>query len=173
MAASPLNVQPSFHARSNSLPSRQHPITSQIDENVNRLRASQSASTSSSMGDKLNCLQDLYEYVDMFLQLPLTHLWILNISTMLKSNESATSSSPSLTRNLSALRDLYELVYDLLQLPVTQQSLAQQCNDKQVNELLNESLKLLDVCGVSKDIYCRPRKIHNNFNINYEKKKSQ
>ncbi|TYI98299.1 hypothetical protein E1A91_D01G204400v1 [Gossypium mustelinum] len=47
MAASPLNVQPSFHARSNSLPSRQHPITSQIDENLNRLRASQSASTSS------------------------------------------------------------------------------------------------------------------------------
>ncbi|KAK8370699.1 hypothetical protein V6Z11_A01G192900 [Gossypium hirsutum] len=48
MASSPLNVQPSFHARSNSLPSRQHPITSQIDENLNGLRASQLASTSSS-----------------------------------------------------------------------------------------------------------------------------
>ncbi|KAK8717190.1 hypothetical protein V6N13_044467 [Hibiscus sabdariffa] len=36
MASSPFNVQPSFHARSNSLPSRQHPITSQIDENLHR-----------------------------------------------------------------------------------------------------------------------------------------
>ncbi|KAK8582585.1 hypothetical protein V6N13_069359 [Hibiscus sabdariffa] len=68
MADSPLNVQPSFHARSNSLPSRQHPITSQIDENVSRLRESHFASTSSSIGDKLNCLQGLYEYIDMFLQ---------------------------------------------------------------------------------------------------------
>ncbi|KAK8653452.1 hypothetical protein V6N13_127450 [Hibiscus sabdariffa] len=72
MATSPLNVQPSFHARSNSLPSRQHPITSQIDENLNRLRASQSASTSSSsVGHQLNCLQDLYDSVDILLQLPL------------------------------------------------------------------------------------------------------
>ncbi|KAK8567903.1 hypothetical protein V6N13_105847 [Hibiscus sabdariffa] len=66
----------------------------------------------------------------------------------LKSNESASS---SMTRNLSGLRDLYELVDNLLQLPVTQKSLAQQCNDMQVNELLNGSLKLLDVCGVAKD----------------------
>ncbi|GMI68552.1 hypothetical protein like AT2G17080 [Hibiscus trionum] len=71
MATSPLNVQPSSHVRSNSLPSRQHPITSDIDENLNRLRASQSASTSSSIGNQLNCLQDLYESVDMLLQLPL------------------------------------------------------------------------------------------------------
>ncbi|KAK8653455.1 hypothetical protein V6N13_127453 [Hibiscus sabdariffa] len=72
MATSPLNVYPSFHARSNSLPSRQHPIASQIDENLNRLRASQSASTSSSsIGHQLNCLQDLYDSVDMLLQLPL------------------------------------------------------------------------------------------------------
>ncbi|KAK8653458.1 hypothetical protein V6N13_127456 [Hibiscus sabdariffa] len=72
MATSPLSFQPSFHARSNSLPSRQHPITSQIDENLNRLRASQSASTSSSsVGHQLNCLQDLYDSVDMLIQLPL------------------------------------------------------------------------------------------------------
>ncbi|KAK8522266.1 hypothetical protein V6N13_115243 [Hibiscus sabdariffa] len=104
MAASPLNVQPSFHARSNSLPSRQHPVASQIDENLNRLRASQSASTSSSIGDKLNCLQDLYDYVDMFLQLPLT-----------------------------------------------QQDLAQEQQRKLVEQLLDESLVLLDVCGAAKD----------------------
>ncbi|TYG88613.1 hypothetical protein ES288_A12G035400v1 [Gossypium darwinii] len=54
----------SYHARSNSLPSRQHPINSQIDENLNQLRASQSASTSSSIGHNLSGLQDLHEFVD-------------------------------------------------------------------------------------------------------------
>ncbi|OMO92010.1 hypothetical protein COLO4_17955 [Corchorus olitorius] len=33
----------SFHARSNSLPSRQHPISSQIDENLNRLSTAKDA----------------------------------------------------------------------------------------------------------------------------------
>ncbi|OMO91971.1 hypothetical protein COLO4_17960 [Corchorus olitorius] len=33
----------SFHARSNSLPSRQHPITSQIEENLNRLSTAKDA----------------------------------------------------------------------------------------------------------------------------------
>ncbi|MBA0551090.1 hypothetical protein Golob_021988 [Gossypium lobatum] len=69
-----------------------------------------------------------------------------------------------MSQKLSGLRNLYELVDNLLQLPLTQKSLAQQCNDKQVNELLNGSLKLLGVCGVAKDaFYCRPRKIPNNF----------
>ncbi|GMI68545.1 hypothetical protein like AT2G17080 [Hibiscus trionum] len=104
MATSPLNVQPSSHVRSNSLPSRQHPITSDIDENLNRLRASQSASTSSSIGNQLNCLQDLYESVDM-----------------------------------------------LLQLPLAQQVLAQEQLRKWVEQLLDGSLMLLDVCGTAKD----------------------
>ncbi|KAK8673692.1 hypothetical protein V6N13_112010 [Hibiscus sabdariffa] len=104
MASSPLNVQPSSHARSNSLPSSQHPITSQIDENLNRLRASQSASTSSSIGHRLNCLQDLYDSVDM-----------------------------------------------LLQLPLAQQALAHELQRKWVEQLLDGSLMLLDVCGTAKD----------------------
>ncbi|GMI88022.1 hypothetical protein like AT2G17080 [Hibiscus trionum] len=105
MASSALNQKSNFHVRSNSLPSRPHPLVTQIDEHLCRL----------------------------------------------KSNESASSSSSSMTQNLSCLRDLYELVDNLLQLPAIQKSLAQECNDKQVNELLNGSLKLLDVCGVVKD----------------------
>ncbi|XVE67283.1 hypothetical protein DITRI_Ditri08aG0148300 [Diplodiscus trichospermus] len=69
----------------------------------------------------------------------------------LKSNETASSSSPSIIKKLSGLRDQYELVDNLLQLPLTQKSLAQQCNDQQVNELLNGSLRLLDLCGAAKD----------------------
>ncbi|XVE97650.1 hypothetical protein REPUB_Repub03eG0037100 [Reevesia pubescens] len=104
MATPSLNIQPSYHARSNSLLSRQHPITSQIDENLNRLRASQSASTSSSIGHKLNGLQDLHDYIDMFLQLPLT-----------------------------------------------QQALAQEQQWKWIEELLDGSLLILDVCSTAKD----------------------
>ncbi|KAK8561209.1 hypothetical protein V6N13_149622 [Hibiscus sabdariffa] len=66
----------------------------------------------------------------------------------LKSNGVATSSSSSITEELNGLRDLYELVDSWLQLPSTQNSLAQSCND---NELLNGSLRLLDVCGLAKD----------------------
>ncbi|GMI68559.1 hypothetical protein like AT2G17080 [Hibiscus trionum] len=104
MATSPLNVKPSSHARSNSLPSRQYPITSQIDESLNRLRVSQSASTSSSIGHQFNCLQDLYDSVDM-----------------------------------------------LLQFPLAQQDLAQEQQRKWVEQLLDGSLMLLDVCGTAKD----------------------
>ncbi|OMO92005.1 hypothetical protein COLO4_17950 [Corchorus olitorius] len=98
------NQKSNFHARSNSLPSRPHPLIPQIDEHLCRLKSNETASSSSSIGEKL-----------------------------------------------SGLRDLYELVDSLLQQPLTQNSLAQQCNDKQVNELLNGSLRLLDVCGVAKD----------------------
>ncbi|GMI68543.1 hypothetical protein like AT2G17080 [Hibiscus trionum] len=82
----------------------QHPFTSQIDEYLNRLRASQSASTSSSIGRQLNCLQDLYDSVDM-----------------------------------------------LLQFPLAQQALAQEQQRKLVEQLLDGSLMLLDVCGTAKD----------------------
>ncbi|KAE8687027.1 Detected protein of unknown function [Hibiscus syriacus] len=66
--------------------------------------------------------------------------------TWLKSNEAATSSSS--TEKLIGLRDLYDLVDGWLQLPSTQNFIVQNSND---NELLNGSLRLLDVCGLAKD----------------------
>ncbi|KAB5541645.1 hypothetical protein DKX38_014619 [Salix brachista] len=73
MAASPIYLKTSFHARSNSLPSRPHPIISEFDEHICRVRDSEATSTSSSsIGHKLSGLQDLYDSVDKFLQLPLT-----------------------------------------------------------------------------------------------------
>ncbi|CAI0469070.1 unnamed protein product [Linum tenue] len=60
----------SFHARSNSLPTRSHPLVSEIDEQVCRLRQSQAASTSSSsIGHNLNGLQ---------FQLPTTQQAVIN-----------------------------------------------------------------------------------------------
>ncbi|KAL9231888.1 hypothetical protein vseg_007051 [Gypsophila vaccaria] len=59
----------SYHARSVSLPSTLHPVEEQLKEQLNRLKSSQSASTSSSLSQRLNGLKDLYTCVDEFLQL--------------------------------------------------------------------------------------------------------
>ncbi|XP_021286700.1 uncharacterized protein LOC110418331 [Herrania umbratica] len=65
-------AQTFHHTRSNSfpLPTRPSPLVSQIDEHLNRLKASDATSTSSSISHKLNGLQDLYDSVDKLLQLP-------------------------------------------------------------------------------------------------------
>ncbi|WRX13741.1 Protein BPS1, partial [Theobroma cacao] len=84
--------------------SKSHPITSEVDEHLSRLAASESASTSSSLNCKLGILQDLHDCVDK-----------------------------------------------LLRLPLTQQILAQEQQREYVDELLNASLTLLDVCTTAKD----------------------
>ncbi|XP_068323210.1 uncharacterized protein [Pyrus communis] len=94
-----------FHTRSNSFPSRPHPIVQQVDE----------------------------------------HLYIL------RSSEVTSTSSSSINHNLSSLRDLYDCVDRLLQLPLTQQALAQEQNERWTNDLLDGSLRLLDVCSTAKD----------------------
>ncbi|CAN0890331.1 hypothetical protein LINGRAHAP2_LOCUS16372 [Linum grandiflorum] len=85
-----------FHARSNSLPSASHPLVSEIDEQVCRL------SSSSSISQKLNGLQDVYECVDKFIQLPSTQQAMIHDQTCF-------------------------------------------------NELLDGSLRLLDLCNAAKD----------------------
>ncbi|CAN0845504.1 hypothetical protein LINGRAHAP2_LOCUS4140 [Linum grandiflorum] len=82
-----------FHVRSNSFPSTSHPLVSEFDDQLCRLRQSQAASTSSSsICQKLNGLQDL------------------------------------------------------IQLPSTQQAMIHY-----QNELLDGSLRLLDMCNTAKD----------------------
>ena len=95
----------SFHVRSNSLPSRPHPVISELDEHMRRLRDSQAGSTFSS----------------------------------------------SLDNNLASLQDLHDCADKLLLLPLTQQVLAQEHNRKKVDELLDGSLRLLDLCNITKD----------------------
>ncbi|CAN1276159.1 hypothetical protein LINPERPRIM_LOCUS15935 [Linum perenne] len=89
-----------FHARSNSFPSRTHPLVSEFDEQLCRLRQSQAASTSSS----------------------------------------------SISHKLSGLQDVYDCVDKLIQLPSTQQAMI---HDQ--NELLDGSLRMLDLCNTAKD----------------------
>ncbi|KAB2082229.1 hypothetical protein ERO13_A05G176050v2 [Gossypium hirsutum] len=100
--------------RSNSFPrsSRQHPLATEVNEHLNRLRASKEASTSSSssISHKLNGFQDLYDCVVKFLQLPLSH-----------------------------------------------HDLAHECAD----ELLDGSLRLLDLCSTAKDIVLQTKESAN------------
>ncbi|KAK4594776.1 hypothetical protein RGQ29_018474 [Quercus rubra] len=64
----------------------------------------------------------------------------------------AASLSPSLTGNrLNGIQDLHDCVNKLLQLSFTQQALAQEQHKTWVDELLHESLRLLDLCGIAKD----------------------
>ncbi|XP_062103961.1 uncharacterized protein LOC133815092 [Humulus lupulus] len=61
-----------YHVRSNSFPSRKHPLISEFNEQLCRLRSSEEASSSStSIASKLSGLQDLHECVDTLLLLPL------------------------------------------------------------------------------------------------------
>ncbi|KAL9415582.1 hypothetical protein AB3S75_043803 [Citrus x aurantiifolia] len=62
----------SYHTRSNSFSPRSHPLSSEADEHLNRLKSSQAVSTSSSsIGFDINGLQDLRGSVNKMLQSPL------------------------------------------------------------------------------------------------------
>ena len=104
MAASPVNQTSLHHFRSNSFPTRAHPLISEFDNQLSRLRCS----------------------------------------------EATTSSSASLSQKIIGLQDLNDCVDNLLLLPFAQ-ALAQKQNHKWYNELLDGSLKLLDVCGIARD----------------------
>ncbi|XP_045806241.1 uncharacterized protein LOC123899210 [Trifolium pratense] len=72
-----------------------------------------------------------------------------HLDTLLKaSNE---TSSSSLCHKIDGLRDLIECVEKLIQLPLTQDALAHEHQENWVNNLLDGSLRLLDVCSSAKD----------------------
>jgi hypothetical protein len=72
-----------------------------------------------------------------------------HLDTLLKaSNE---TSSSSLCHKIDGLRDLIESVENLIQLPLTQDALVHEHQENWVNNLLDGSLRLLDVCSSAKD----------------------
>ncbi|KAI5660936.1 hypothetical protein M9H77_20259 [Catharanthus roseus] len=66
----------------------------------------------------------------------------------LKSSSTASTSSSTICHNLSLLSDLYESFDELLQSPHAQQALSQY---HQIEKSLDGSLKLLDICSMTKD----------------------
>ncbi|XP_027166514.1 uncharacterized protein LOC113766527 [Coffea eugenioides] len=77
-----------------------------------------------------------------------------NSCKRLKSSEAASSPSHSLAcQKLDCVKTLYECLGDLLQLHLTQQSLYNERLGKLEEEVLDRSLRLLDICGAVRDIY--------------------
>ncbi|KAK4390890.1 hypothetical protein Sango_2152300 [Sesamum angolense] len=95
-----------LHVRSNSLPSKSHPIVNDVEDQLCRLRSSEGTSTSAT----------------------------------------------SVISNLATLRDLHEGINNLIQMPSTQQAISHETSEKWTNELLEESLGLVDLCGFARDV---------------------
>ncbi|KAL0325998.1 UNVERIFIED_CONTAM: hypothetical protein Sradi_5169100 [Sesamum radiatum] len=72
----------------------------------------------------------------------------------LKSSEAASTSATPICTNLASLRDLHEGINDLIQMASVQQALSNEQDENWINELLEGSLRLVDLCGFSRDVVC-------------------
>ncbi|KAL0438293.1 UNVERIFIED_CONTAM: hypothetical protein Slati_2312300 [Sesamum latifolium] len=72
----------------------------------------------------------------------------------LKSSEAASTSATSVCANLASLRDLHEGINNLIQMASIQQALSNEQDENWTNELLEGSLRLVDLCGFSRDVVC-------------------
>ncbi|XP_051123969.1 uncharacterized protein LOC127246569 [Andrographis paniculata] len=95
-----------LHIRSNSFPSKSHPVINDVEDQLCRLKSSEGTSTSAA----------------------------------------------SVCTNLANLRDLHEGVNNMIQMPSFQQALSAEGSEKWTSELLEESLRLMDLCGFAKDV---------------------
>ncbi|XP_028777262.1 uncharacterized protein LOC114733949 [Neltuma alba] len=96
-----------YHARSISLPSRSHPTTIKVDEELNKLKT-----------------------------------WEVT----------STPTSDSVRTGLSLLGHVYTSLDELLHMSSIQQAISQHQADHCVEELLDGSLRVLDICGITRDV---------------------
>ncbi|KAF8105277.1 hypothetical protein N665_0160s0013 [Sinapis alba] len=73
------------------------------------------------------------------------------LARLRSSEEASTSSTYSICKRIDNLQELHESLGKLICLPVTQQALAQGQNKKAVEQLLDGSLRILDLCNISKE----------------------
>ncbi|XP_027362255.1 uncharacterized protein LOC113869925 [Abrus precatorius] len=73
--------------------------------------------------------------------------------TKLKTWEAtSTSTSKSISTGLSLLEDLYICMEDLLNVASTQKVISHHQGEKCVEELLDGSVRILDICGITRDV---------------------
>ncbi|XP_052197142.1 uncharacterized protein LOC127804325 [Diospyros lotus] len=64
---------------------------------------------------------------------------------------SSSSKAETICTGLSGLGELYKCIEELLSLPLTQQALSQNQHEKWANELLEESVRCIDICSNTRD----------------------
>ncbi|XP_057440460.1 uncharacterized protein LOC130732426 [Lotus japonicus] len=74
-------------------------------------------------------------------------------------NDTSSVSSSSISHKLNGLLDLHDCIDKLLQLPIKQQALARECSEKRVDDILEGSLKLLDISSAGKDFLLASKEI--------------
>uniref|UniRef100_A0A7N0UWF8 Uncharacterized protein n=1 Tax=Kalanchoe fedtschenkoi TaxID=63787 RepID=A0A7N0UWF8_KALFE len=74
-----------------------------------------------------------------------------------------TCSSEAISRKLNGLVDLYECVDELLKLKSTQETILNECRRGWVDQVMDGSLRLLDVCGVAKDVLLQTKECTQDF----------
>ncbi|KAK6131427.1 hypothetical protein DH2020_034830 [Rehmannia glutinosa] len=72
----------------------------------------------------------------------------------LKASQDASTSATSICANLASLRDLHDSINNLIQMPSIQQAFSHEQGRDWINELLEGSLKLVDLCGFSREVVC-------------------
>ncbi|CAE5985759.1 unnamed protein product [Arabidopsis arenosa] len=73
------------------------------------------------------------------------------LARLRSSEQASSSSSSSICQRLDNLQELHESLDKLISRPITQQALSQEQNKKAVEQLLDGSLRILDLCNISKD----------------------
>ncbi|XVF03733.1 hypothetical protein REPUB_Repub05bG0019300 [Reevesia pubescens] len=82
-----------------------------------------------------------------------THPLVASVEEQLTRLEVSEETSSSISHRLGSLKELYEGVDDLIHLPLTQQALC----PGQLEDVLDGSLRLLDLCGTTIDVFSRMR----------------
>ncbi|KAI5660929.1 hypothetical protein M9H77_20252 [Catharanthus roseus] len=88
----------------------------------------------------------------------------------LRSSSTASTSSSEICHNLGLLNDLYESFDDLLQSPHAQQALSK---NHQIEKSLDGSLKLFDICSMTKDALLIIKESLQNIESSLRRRKKQ
>ncbi|XP_073128625.1 uncharacterized protein [Henckelia pumila] len=114
-----------FHSRSNSLPSKSHPVMDEIQDHLCRLR------------------------------------------------DSEATSAKSICSNLACLIKLHEEIKNLIQVPSIQQAISHDQCGTWINEILEGSLRLVDLCGFSRDVVCLTKECFQDFESSIRRNRSE
>ncbi|KAG8641211.1 hypothetical protein MANES_13G122001v8 [Manihot esculenta] len=83
------------------------------------------------------------------------------------------SHSPSIAHKLSGIKNLFECVDDLLQLPHAQQTLSHEMQRQCVENALNGSLELLELCDSTRDFVSQMKECVQELELSLRRRKGR